>query len=284
MYVLNTFCIFFLFLLIESVFDRMMSVARKIENKIPIDDAGLSRADVWKMFDRIASRYDFLNRLLSFRQDVRWRRKVTAFLPEFSALKLLDVATGTGDLLFSLQKNSPRVVSGVGIDLSEKMLEIGRAKLDSLPGRPPLSLQKGDATAIPFPAKSFHAVTIAFGIRNVTDVNLALREMFRVLCPGGRAIILEFSLPENFLVRAGYLFYFRNILPKIGGLVSGDAIAYRYLNETVESFPYGKRFCALMTDAGFQNVGFKSLTFGVASIYYGDKPKPAGGVENNSLK
>lgn len=255
-----------------------MSVAQKVESKIPSGVSGPSRTDVWKMFDRIAHRYDLLNRLLSFGQDVVWRRKVAGFLPEFPQLKVLDLATGTGDLLISLYQKDPRISSGIGIDLSEKMLEVGREKLKAYPENPPLTLRRGDAVDIPFPAGSFHAVTIAFGIRNVLDVEESLREMRRVLVPGGRALILEFSLPKNVFIKGSYLFYFRKILPMVGGLISGDADAYRYLNRTVESFPFGEEFCRLMTKNGFRNVGFKPLTFGVASIYYGSKPGEEGGA------
>ena len=122
-------------------------------------------------------------------------------------------------------------------------------------------------------SSSFDAVTISFGIRNVLDVPKGLREMHRVLRPGGRALILEFSLPANAFIRWGYLLYFRNVLPLVGGLVSGDAKAYRYLNETVETFPYGAAFTALMTDAGFENVQAKPLTFGIATLYRGDRPQ-----------
>ncbi|RMF60071.1 MAG: bifunctional demethylmenaquinone methyltransferase/2-methoxy-6-polyprenyl-1,4-benzoquinol methylase UbiE [Calditrichaeota bacterium] len=229
------------------------------------------RTAVWRMFDRIAHRYDLLNRLLSFRQDVVWRKRVVNFLPERNQLHVLDLATGTGDLLIALQENSTRVASGVGIDLAEKMLEIGREKLRKKSLDERLTLQKGDAMAIPFPENTFDVVTIAFGIRNVEDVEKSLKEMYRVLKNKGRVLILEFSLPENRIFRAIYLFYFRNILPRIGGWISGDSTAYRYLNRTVETFPYGKEFCRLLQSAGFKEVSFTPLTFGIATIYQGDK-------------
>lgn len=230
-----------------------------------------SRAEVWKMFDRIAHRYDLLNRLLSLGQDVVWRRRVARHLPEYSGQHILDLATGTGDLIISIFEKSDRVKSGVGIDMAERMLEFGRPKLVKRNLDALITLQKGDATAIPFSDACFDAVTIAFGIRNVNDVRKGLQEMWRILKPGGRAIILEFSLPENRLVRRVYLFYFRNILPRIGGMISGDSYAYRYLNETVESFPYGAEFCRLMEESGFVKVQMTPLTFGIATIYQGDK-------------
>ncbi len=230
-----------------------------------------SRVEVWKMFDRIAHRYDLLNRLLSMWQDVRWRNRVASHLPDRDDQNILDLATGTGDLLISIFNHSKRVKSGIGIDMAEKMLEFGRPKLVKRNLQDAITLQTGNATDIPFEANRFDAVTISFGIRNVTNVSQSLGEMHRVLNDGGRAIILEFSLPKNKLMRSSYLFYFRNVLPRIGGLISGDSYAYRYLNETVETFPYGEDFCNLMTEAGFQNVRQTPLTFGIATIYQGDK-------------
>ena len=223
------------------------------------------------MFDRIARRYDLLNRLLSFGQDVGWRRKLAGFLPEGECLEVLDVATGTADVIISLFQKSRRVFRAVGIDLAERMLEIGRQKIREHQLDRVVKLQIGDAIQLPFPDNRFHVVTIAFGIRNVDDVPRSLKEMYRVLKPGGRALILEFSLPERSVIRNTYLFYFRNILPRIGGIISGDFYAYQYLNQTVETFPYGASFTRMMSEAGFSRVGFKPLTFGVATIYYGDK-------------
>lgn len=230
-----------------------------------------SRAEVWKMFDRIAHRYDLLNRTLSLGQDVVWRNRVTGHLPDFSGQHILDLATGTGDQLISIFENSERVKSGIGIDMAEKMLELGRPKLAKRNLDRAITLQTGNAAEIPFPEDTFHAVTISFGIRNVSDVPQSLREMQRVLKPGGRAIILEFSLPKNQILRRFYLFYFRHILPRVGGFISGDSYAYRYLNETVESFPYGEAFCQLLREAGFSDVKMTPLTFGIATIYQGDK-------------
>ena len=231
-----------------------------------------SRKDVWKMFDRIAHRYDLLNRMLSCGQDVVWRNKVANHLTDQQNQHILDLATGTGDLLISIFENNDRAKTAIGIDMAEKMLEFGRPKLAKRNLDNAISLQTGDATDIPFAENQFDAVTISFGIRNVNDVNKSLFEMYRVLKKGGRAIILEFSLPQNKLLKRLYLFYFRNILPKIGSLISGDSYAYRYLNQTVESFPYGKEFCDLLNSAGFTAVKMAPLTFGIATIYQGDKP------------
>jgi demethylmenaquinone methyltransferase/2-methoxy-6-polyprenyl-1,4-benzoquinol methylase len=231
-----------------------------------------SRREAWKMFDRIAHRYDLLNRLLSFGQDSIWRRRVARLLPDGSDLHLLDLATGTADLLLSLKRRSARVEFGVGLDMAARMLAIGRQKITRTNQTGKLTLVRSDACRLPFDDSTFSAVTIAFGIRNVIDIPLALREMHRVLKPNGRTLILEFSLPENRFIRRIYLLYFRRVLPAIGGLISGDSLAYHYLNETVETFPYGQDFCRLMEDADFANVKANRLTLGVATIYQGDRP------------
>lgn len=230
-----------------------------------------NRGEVWKMFDRIAHRYDLLNRLLSFGQDRIWRKKVAGHLKNTPNQVILDLATGTAELLIAVCQQSQQVKSGVGIDLAEKMLEIGREKIAEKNLASRLKLEDGDATKIPFSDGSFDAVMIAFGIRNVRDIDKTLLEMHRILKPSGRAIILEFSLPYNQTVRSLYLFYFRHILPKIGALISGDKYAYSYLNETVEAFPYGKDFENLMKRADFSSVKSTPLTFGIATIYQGDK-------------
>lgn len=224
------------------------------------------------MFDRIAPRYDLLNRLLSLRRDVAWRREMAAYLPEGDRLRVLDVATGTADQLFSLVEACPRVVEGVGLDMAERMLDVGRVKIGKRRARASLTLRTGDAVALPEPDGVYDAATIAFGIRNVTDVLQALREMRRVVRPGGRVLVLEFSLPAWRPFRAFYLFYLRRVLPLLGGVLSGDAAAYRYLNVTVETFPHGEAFCALMRAAGLVAVQAHSLTLGIASIYSGERP------------
>jgi len=230
------------------------------------------KAQAPAMFNRIAKRYDLLNHLLSGRRDVAWRKRMARYLPPGRDLSLIDIATGTADQIFSLLHESDRITKTVGIDLSEEMLAEGKRKVDSrcLGGR--ISLQLGDATHIPFEDASFDVATVSFGIRNVVDTPHALQEMFRVLKPNGRALILEFSLPYNSWIRIPYLFYFRHLLPRIGSLISGDSHAYRYLNRTVEDFPFGEKFAALMQKEGFSQVSMHPLTFGVATIYVGEKP------------
>lgn len=223
------------------------------------------------MFDRIAPRYDLLNRLLSGRRDIAWRKVLAQNLPEGTTLNVLDLATGTGDVLLSLASTRHPIQRGLGIDLSGGMLRHAQEKIRARNFTDTLTLVQGDATSLPVRDERYDAVTIAFGIRNVLDVDAALREMHRCLKHGGRALILEFSIPASRLLRFGYLMYFRHLLPRIGAVISGDGQAYRYLNETVESFPYGESFCDLMCQAGFHTVRPIPLTFGIATLYVGDK-------------
>ena len=229
------------------------------------------RKDVHRMFDRISGRYDLLNRLLSMRRDVAWRKKMTTLAGNMSEGEMLDIATGTGDVLLTFADKLPTLQSGTGLDMSEKMLELAQEKFSRHRLANQLTTVRADAENLPFETASFDLVTIAFGIRNVVDVSNALVEMNRVLKPNGKVLILEFSLPQQTVMRWLYLFYFRKILPAIGAIVSGDGYAYRYLNQTVETFPYGESFCTLMRTAGFTEVKDHRLTFGIASIYEGAK-------------
>jgi demethylmenaquinone methyltransferase/2-methoxy-6-polyprenyl-1,4-benzoquinol methylase len=227
---------------------------------------------VWGMFDRIAHRYDMLNHVLSFRRDIAWRKRTASHLADAPDQVVLDLATGTADLLIALHETG-RVKQGVGMDMSSNMLLHGERKIEALGMTGALALREGDATEIPEPDAVYDAVSIAFGIRNVGKTEEALREMLRVLKPGGRALILEFSIPSNPIVRFGYLVYLRHLLPRVGGLISGDSEAYRYLNRTIELFPHGDAFLSLMRRAGFDNPIADPVTFGVASIYRGEKPR-----------
>lgn len=233
-----------------------------------------SRRDVWRMFDRIAHRYDLANRLLSFGIDRRWRRRLARHLPEGSDLQVLDLATGTADQILDLFARSEAVAEGVGMDLAEQMLARGREKVAARGLSQRVRLETGDACAIPAESTSVDVLTMSFGIRNVLDVPLAFREMLRVLRPGGRALILEFSLPANRVIRRLHLFYLRHLLPRIGGFLAGDVAAYRYLNQTIETFPFGDTFCAWMEKEGFENVQAYPLTFGIATLYTADRPAP----------
>lgn len=230
-----------------------------------------SKAESWKMFDEIAARYDFLNHLFSFGLTGSWRRKIASFLPKTPDLAILDVATGTGDVLLALLKMRPDIQTAHGIDLADRMLTIGRQKVKKNHFENRIILSRGDADKIPFPDNHFDVVTMAFGIRNMPNVMRTLQEILRVLKSGGQALILEFSLPTNAVMRAFYLFYLRSFIPVIGACVSGNRHAYRYLNETVEGFPYGDAFCTIMNIAGFKNPAACPLTGGIVTIYRGNK-------------
>lgn len=234
------------------------------------DNLTISKSDSWRMFDEISPRYDLLNRLLSLGLDVLWRKRLAAFLPRHEGQRVLDVATGTADVLLALIKD-PRVQAGFGVDMAERMLDIGRAKVTRLGFESRITLHRGDAGQLPFNDNTFDTVTIAFGIRNMEDHNQVLREMRRVLQPAGTALVLEFSLPENEILRAAHLFYLRAVVPAVGGLISGHGNAYRYLNQTIETFPCGDDFCALMELSGFKNVKARPLMGGIATIYEGEK-------------
>ena len=234
----------------------------------PKEPEGPSRENVGAMFDRIAKTYDFLNHLCSFGQDIRWRNKVVRRINQKPCPVILDLASGTADQLIAMVKKTS-VERALGIDISYGMLSVGQEKVKRQ--NLDIHLIQGDAMALPLGDATVDAVSISFGIRNVRETHKGLAEMFRVLKPGGRAFILEFGLPPNILVRSGYLVYFRHILPLIGGLFSGDRAAYKYLNRTVETFPYDGEFCKLMEEAGFKEVSASPLCFGVAFIYEGIK-------------
>ena len=222
------------------------------------------------MFDRIAPRYDLLNHLLSLNRDKAWRKRMERHLPDGNSLLLVDLATGTGDQLLALYETQ-RVGFGVGLDMAGEMMAIGQKKIHLHDLSDQIAMLRGDAAFTPFPDRTFNVVTITFGIRNLVDLKAGLDEMYRVLKPGGRALILEFSLPSNRFLRQIYLFYFRHVLPRLGSVISGDRQAYRYLNQTVETFPYGDEFCGIMRAAGFSDVVAHPLTFGIATIYRGDR-------------
>ncbi len=223
------------------------------------------------MFDRIASRYDLLNRLLSFGQDLWWRRKLAKILERNKSAEILDLATGTADVLLSVHKYNQAMRLGVGIDLAGEMLQVGRYKLEKANLSEKTILLRADALSLPVVDNSFDATTISFGIRNVVDVHNALKEMRRVLKTGGKALILEFALPPNPVLRRIFLVYIHSVIPFIGGIVSGNKRAYRYFHETVETFSYGEEFAQLMKEAGFKEVKMHRMTLGVAIIYEGVK-------------
>lgn len=221
------------------------------------------------MFDNIAPRYDFLNHLLSVNIDKLWRRKAMNLLKEKNPQTILDVATGTADFSLALQNLKPKEI--IGVDISENMLSVGRVKVRKKKLDNIITLQRADSELLPFPDNRFDAVTVAFGVRNFENLKAGMQEMLRVVKPGGKVVVLEFSKPQGFPVKQLFNFYFKNVLPVIGRIFSSDKRAYTYLPESVQAFPEGKAFLSLMEECGYKAVQCTSLTFGIASIYTGEK-------------
>lgn len=233
----------------------------------PVGEAEGKKKDVEQMFDSIAPRYDLLNRVLSLGIDQTWRRKMVRTVRARSASpqRILDIATGTADVAIQLLRLRPEEI--VGVDLSEEMLSIGRSKVAREEATDIITLRVGDAEELDFPDDHFDAITAAFGVRNFENLSAGLREMRRVLRPGGVAVILEFSSPEHAPMKQLYAFYSRHVLPRIGRMVSRDEGAYSYLPQSAAAFPYGKRMVEILGEAGFADVEFRPLTFGIAMIY-----------------
>jgi demethylmenaquinone methyltransferase / 2-methoxy-6-polyprenyl-1,4-benzoquinol methylase len=222
------------------------------------------------MFGRIAGRYDLANRLLSGGRDVAWRRRLVAAAVAGAPRDLLDLATGSGDVAFALGRAAP-AARITGADFCLPMLAEAERKKAAAGGSAHVAFQPADALALPFPAGSFDVVTIAFGLRNLADRARGLAEMRRVLRPGGRLLVLEFSQPQAWF-RPFYLFYLRRILPAFAGRVTGDRAAYVYLNESIESFPGRSALAAELAAAGFQRVTARALTFGIVALHEGVAP------------
>ncbi|MCG8567296.1 MAG: bifunctional demethylmenaquinone methyltransferase/2-methoxy-6-polyprenyl-1,4-benzoquinol methylase UbiE [Desulfobacterales bacterium] len=223
------------------------------------------------MFDKIAPRYDFLNRLLSLRQDTMWRRQMVDAAKLSKGDTILDVACGTCDVALEASSRLKDQAQIIGLDFSHGMLKLGQSKLQRL-GNSAIQLVNGNALALPFGKKWVDAVFIAFGIRNIMDRQGALEEFHRVLKPGGRVVVLELTTPEKGLLRQIYLSYFQKILPRIGAYFSKDNDAYSYLPESVLKFPSASNFARLMKSAGFESVRFKPMTFGIVTLFVGRKP------------
>lgn len=219
-----------------------------------------------EMFTAIAPRYDLLNRVLSFGIDRRWRRYAVGLLTIPAHGTVLDLATGTGDVALEVASRTPATVKIVGADFTQGMLVHGLTKVAASPYAGRIELVNAPCEELPFAGDRFDAVTIAFGIRNVVDRPAGLREMFRVLRSGGRVVILEFSNPRSRLFKAIYDFYFRRVLPLIGGLLSRRS-AYQYLPDSVLAFPTREAFMAMMVEAGFREVTHTDLTCGIATVY-----------------
>ncbi len=234
----------------------------------PYGNKGQSKKEeVATMFNNIAARYDLLNHVLSMGIDKVWRRKAVAYFKDNPPVHLLDVATGTADFALTALRINPGKITGV--DISEGMLEEGRKKIREKGLENKIELVYGDSEQLPFADQTFDGAMVAFGVRNFGDLDKGLKDIHRVLKPGGKLVILEFSSPKAFPVKQLYWTYFRYILPVIGRLVSKDSAAYTYLPESVKVFPDGNLFLERLAKAGFRHTSQKQLTFGIASIYCG---------------
>lgn len=236
----------------------------------PYHEDGDKRAQVEEMFDNIAPTYDKLNHRLSWNIDKRWRRRAVAALSDYAPETILDVATGTGDFAIQLATTlHPKEV--VGADISEGMMEVGRNKVHSAGLDDIIRFAKEDSFKMTFPDSRFDAVTAAFGIRNFSDLDGGLREMCRVLKPGGHLSVIELTTPRHFPMRQLFWLYSHTILPIYGKLVSKDSSAYRYLTATIEAFPQGEEMVNILKRAGFSEARFRRMTFGICTLYFATK-------------
>ncbi len=233
------------------------------------EDRSGKKEQVARMFDSISGNYDFLNHFLSLGIDIRWRKKAVKLLTAGKPKLILDVATGTGDFAVETLKLNPDKV--IGVDISEGMLEVGRKKMKERGYDAKIELLSGDSENLPFEENKFDAVVVAFGVRNFENLEKGIAEMYRVLKPGGRMVVLEFSKPRMFPFKQFYNFYFNFILPKIGKLISRDPAAYTYLPESVQAFPDGDHFVNILNRLGFKETVCKPLTLGISSLYTGIK-------------
>jgi demethylmenaquinone methyltransferase / 2-methoxy-6-polyprenyl-1,4-benzoquinol methylase len=224
------------------------------------------------MFDRIARRYDLLNRLLSLRQDLYWRKTMISSLDIRGPAAVLDVACGTGDVIIEMVSRHPDIGPIIGLDFSMQMLAIARHKLKALGYRKNVTLVAGNGLSLPIAPGSMDAVTIAFGIRNIMDRRAALAGFYRCLKPGGKLAVLELTTPEQRFFNRIYLLYFNTILPRIGSLLSKNLGAYQYLPASVIAFPRPAAFAALMRAAGFTDIRWKKMTLGICTLHLGVKP------------
>jgi len=231
---------------------------------------GTKKQQVADMFNNISKTYDFLNHFLSLGIDIIWRKKAINELKKDNPQLILDVATGTGDFAFeALSILKPKKI--IGVDISQGMLDIAQQKITKRNAGDKFSVKLGDSEKLPFEANEFDAVTVAYGVRNFENLEVGLADIQRVLKPGGKAVVLEFSKPKVFPVKQLYNVYFTYITPGIGKLFSKDARAYSYLPESVAAFPDGEKFIELMHKAGFKNTKCRPLAFGICSIYTGVK-------------
>jgi demethylmenaquinone methyltransferase / 2-methoxy-6-polyprenyl-1,4-benzoquinol methylase len=227
------------------------------------------KAQVASMFNNISKRYDLLNHVLSMGIDIIWRKKAIKLLKKDQPKLILDIATGTGDFAIEALALNPDKV--IGVDISEGMLNEGKKKIKKRKLEDKIELQLGDSEKLLFEENKFDAVIVSFGVRNFENLEKGLADMNRVLKPGGKTVIVEFSKPRKFPMKQLYNFYFKHILPRIGKMISKDNSAYTYLPESVQAFPDGEDFLQVLRKVGFKNTQCRALTFGIASIYIGEK-------------
>lgn len=230
----------------------------------------MNASPVAAMFDRISPHYDLLNHLLSLNIDKVWRRKTVSEASKQAPKRILDIATGTADLAILLAKKNPQARI-IGMDISEQMLAIGNQKVKKQRLENQIELQLGDAASLPFGNDTFDAVTCAFGARNFEDLGKGLSEISRVIKPGGKACILEFSLPERFPIKQVYPLYFNHLLPMIGRAISKDKSAYSYLPHSVERFPNPSDFQRILSENGLESIRRTRFSFGIATLYVAGK-------------
>ena len=237
---------------------------------VPDASSNLSKkAQVAEMFNDIAPRYDFLNHFLSMGIDKGWRKKAIAQVMAVTPHTILDVATGTGDLAIAAAGKGANIT---GVDIAEQMLQVGRKKIQALNLQNTIQLQVADSEALPFATATYDAVMCAYGVRNFEHLHAGLKDMCRVLKPGGKVVILEFSKPARFPVKQLYNFYFKFILPLLGKIVSKNSKAYTYLPESVMAFPEGNDFCNALQQCGYINAKAQPLSFGITTLYTAFKP------------
>lgn len=232
---------------------------------------GSKKQEVEAMFDNIAHKYDFLNHFFSLGIDILWRRRAIRMIKKYNPKSILDVATGTGDFALLTAKHYKEVDAITGIDISEGMLEVGRKKIRERELQDKIVFKKADSENLPFQDQSFDAVTVAFGVRNFENLEQGLSEMHRVTRDGGVVAIIEFSKPKRFPIKQLFGFYFKYIMPTVGNWLSKDSRAYTYLPESVQAFPEGEAFKAILSKVGFSKVDIISLSGGIASIYFARK-------------
>lgn len=234
----------------------------------PYNTEAGKKKEVEDMFDNIAPKYDLLNHVLSMKIDVLWRNTLVKWMSADQPKLVLDVATGTGDLAIAVQKVTGAKM--VGLDLSQQMLNVGIEKIKKINLTDQIEMIKGDAENLPFESNKFDAVSVAFGVRNFENLDKGLAELKRVVKENKSVYILEFSKVEGVLAPF-YMFYFKNVLPQIGKLVSKDTRAYTYLPDSVNAFPYGEKMKQILLNVGFRTVEYKKLSLGIATIYKATK-------------